>query len=90
MGSMITTAADGQRHYAMRLPWMLAPACNCLSVLCLYNCPAFVLCSLCPLYISPIVGQLEVSCHHTGLQDANAHWVVDDGIFFPVREAEDQ
>jgi len=35
----------------------------------------------------PIVGQLEVSAHNTQIGDANSHWVVDDGIFFPVKQA---
>jgi hypothetical protein len=42
--------------------------------------------SLCFCGVSscPIIGQLEISAHQTGVQDANALWVVDDGIFFPV------
>jgi len=35
----------------------------------------------------PIVGQTEISAHATGLQDANALWKVEDGIYFPVRES---
>jgi len=35
----------------------------------------------------PIVGQLEISAHSTGIQDPNALWITEDGIYFPAREA---
>jgi len=36
----------------------------------------------------PIVGQLEISAHQTGIQDPNALWVAEDGIYFPVSRPE--
>lgn len=36
----------------------------------------------------PIVGQLEISAHTTGVQDPNAMWTADDGIYFPVMGAQ--
>jgi hypothetical protein len=35
----------------------------------------------------PMIGQLEISAHTTGVQDPNALWVAEDGIYFPVTTA---
>ena len=37
----------------------------------------------------PIIGQLEISAHNTGLHDANAHWQAAEGVFFPTRQQDD-
>lgn len=34
----------------------------------------------------PIQGQLELSAHQVPATDANAKWIVEDGVFFPVAQ----
>jgi hypothetical protein len=37
----------------------------------------------------PIVGQLEISAHSVASSDANALWVTEDGIYFPLAQTDE-